>query len=90
VNTKPILFYTKDAGLSPADAARMEAEGMLCVKVKDPSKITTPNFSSAQYMPSDRVGLLVWKAMCSSSTAKDKFGTLMIAEIDARLKDEQS
>lgn len=82
------MFYTKEAGLSAADVRRMEEQGMLCVKVKDPTKITAPSFSSGQYLPQDTTGLLVWKAMCSSSAARDNFGKLMIAEIDKTLKEQ--
>lgn len=86
MTNKAIMFYTKDAGLSSADVKRMEENGVLCVKVKDPTKITASPLGSARYLPQDRTGMLVWKAMLSSSNARDKFGQLLIAEIDNNLK----
>lgn len=84
---KTVVFYTKDAGLTAADAKRMEEAGFLCVKVKDPTKITAPALDASTWVPvNDKMALLVWKAMCHSQMARDKFGVLMIQAIDKQLE----
>lgn len=86
---KTVVFYTKDAGLTAADAKRMEEAGFVCVKVKDPTKIQAPALGGERWFPvNDQMALLVWKAMCYSSNARDKFGELMVKAIDAQLSKE--
>lgn len=83
---KTVVFYTRDAGLTSADAKRMEEAGYLCVKVKDPKHITAPALSSQSWFPvNDHMALLVWKAMCHSSIARDEFGKLIIKAIGSQL-----
>lgn len=87
--TKTVMFYTKAAGITAADAKRMEAEGYLCVRVRDPRYITTPSFGVAAGMPlNDEMALLSWQAMLCSTAARTKFGELLINSINQKLNNE--
>jgi hypothetical protein len=88
---KTVVFYTKDAGLTSAEAARMEEAGFLCVKVKDPTKITAPALDTNSWVPiNDQMALLAWKAMCSSSTARGTFGEMVVKAMNQKIEATRS